>query len=342
MKAGRFSLFSRCYQRIALLLCLCFLSVNIAAAGVDQAVRTSDGFNYAGKKVLYINSYHAGYPWSDGIERGIRSRFLVEDVWLKTHYMDAKRERTLEALALATRDALEAIDTLQPDIVIISDDIAAKYVLEPHYKNVSLPFVYCGINWVASVYGLPYKNTTGMVEVSLVASLVDLLSAYASGKRIGFLSVDALSEHRMLEHFEHTLNRKLEHAYFVNTMAEWESKFIDLQQQVDYMILGNPVGIENWNEPAAKLFVNQQVRIPIGAAQEWLAPLALITIAKIPEEQGWWSAEQALKILRGIAPADIPGSKNRQGKLFANLAMAQKLDVTLSAEILHTAELVDQ
>jgi len=342
MTSRRFSIFSLCYRGVALLLWLGSLGVVISVAGAEDSDGIAVGFNYAGKKVLYINSYHAGYAWSDGIERGIRSRFLIEDLWFKTHYMDAKRERSPEALDAAASDAIEAIEKLQPDIVIVSDDIAAKYVLEPHYKNANLPFVYCGINWDASVYGLPFENTTGMLEINLVESLVDLLSEYASGKRMGFLSIDSLSGHRTLEHYQHVLKREFEQAYFVNTVAEWESKFIDLQQQVDYMILENPIGIENWSEPGAKLFVNQQVRIPIGSAQAGLASLSLITIAKIPEEQGWWAAEQALKILRGTSPADIPESKNRQGKLFANLEIAHKLGVTLSVEILQIAEIIDQ
>lgn len=328
-----------------MLLWLCCLSVASAAVVSAEDGNTelaSDQIGYAGNKVLFINSYHAGYAWSDGIERGIRSRFLIENLWLKTHYMDAKRHRSPEALAEATSDAIEAINKLQPDILIISDDVAAKYILEPHYKNASLPIVYCGINWDASVYGLPYKNTTGMVEINLVESLVDLLSDYANGRKMGFLSIDSLSGHRTLKHYQRALNSKFERAYFVNSMEEWESKFIDLQQQVDYMILENPVGIENWNEARAKLVVDQQARIPIGSAHASLAPFSLITIAKIPEEQGWWAAEQTLKILSGTLPADIPEARNRQGKLLANLPMAHKLGVILSAEILQTAVLVDQ
>ena len=300
----------------------------------------AEDFSYDGKKVLHINSYHSGYPWSDGIERGIKSRFLVENVWFKTHYMDAKRERTPEAISAAAKDAKLAIDNLQPDVVIVSDDVAARYVLQSDYKNVDIPFVYCGINWDASVYGLPYKNTTGMVEVNLLESLVDLLSKYAGGKKIGFLSIDALSGHRTLEHYQRVLNREFDRAYFANNVEEWQAAFIGLQQQVDYMILANPDGIAGWKAAGALSFINQQVKIPIGSAHEWLAPYSLITIAKIPEEQGWWAAEQALKILRGASPADIPESKNRQGKLFANMGMAHKLDITLSAEILQTAILV--
>jgi len=315
------------------------LSLYVPVSGVAQTI---DDHSDVGNKVLYINSYHAGYPWSDGIERGIRSRFIVEDVWFKTHYMDAKRHRSTAEIEAAVLEAKKVINELNPDIVIVSDDVAVKYLLEPYYKNAALPFVYCGVNWDASVYGLPYKNTTGMVEVTLIESLTGLLSGYAGGNRIGFLSIDALSGRRTLENYQGVLNRDFDQAYLVNTVEEWEQKFIALQQQVDYMILASPEGILGWTALRAGLFVKEQARIPIGAAQQWLSPYALITIAKIPEEQGWWAADQALKILHGVAPASIPEAKNKQGELFVNLEMAERLGITLSAEILQAATPVNR
>ena len=35
--------------------------------------KTAAANTYTGKRVLCINSYHEGYEWSDGIERGIHS-----------------------------------------------------------------------------------------------------------------------------------------------------------------------------------------------------------------------------------------------------------------------------
>ena len=32
------------------------------------------------KKVLYINSYHSGYEWSDGIEKGILEVFKINNL----------------------------------------------------------------------------------------------------------------------------------------------------------------------------------------------------------------------------------------------------------------------
>lgn len=300
----------------------------------------SDSIAETGKKVLYVNSYHAGYAWSDGITQGIQSRLMTEHLRLKIHYMDSKRNRSPAAKRAAAMQAKYLIERFKPDAVIISDDVAAKYLLEPYFRDSSLPFVYVGINWDASVYGLPYKNTTGMLEVNLVEPLVELLSGYAKGKRLGYLSIDSLSGRRTLEYYEHILKRKIDRAYFANTVHEWEQSFLKLQQQTDMMILENPEGIQGWTEPRARRFVAKNTVIPVGSAHQWLAPYSLITIAKIPEEQGWWAAEQLIKIFNGTLPSDIPEARNKQGKLLANLGIANLLGITLSTEILQTATIV--
>ncbi len=315
--------------------------VSLLLTSLQSLGDAADNHGYAGKKILYINSFHAGYAWSDGIERGIRSRFLIEDVWFKTHYMDTKRRRSPDNIDAAVVLARKVIDEMRPDVVIMSDDVAVKYVLEPYYKNDTLPFVYVGVAWDSSVYGLPYQNTTGMIEVSLIGSLVDLLSQYASGERIGFLSIDALSGVRMLEHYERVLGLKFDQVYFANSAEEWEQQFLALQRQVDFMILESPEGIKGWTAARELPFVEREVRIPIGTSHKWLAPYSLITIAKIPEEQGWWAAEQALKILDGVKPEDIPETQNMQGELFANMEVAERLGVVFSAEILQAATLIN-
>jgi len=315
-------------------------SLQVLVSGLLLGVLFSDSIAETGKKVLYVNSYHAGYAWSDGITQGIQSRFLVEDLWFKIHYMDSKRNRSPAAMRAAAIQAKYLIEQLEPDVVIVSDDVAAKYLLEPYFRDASLPFVYVGINWDASVYGLPYQNTTGMVEVNLIESLVDLLSGYAAGKRLGYLSIDALSGRRTLGYYERSLKRKIDRVYFANTVDEWEQNFLSLQGQVDMMILENPEGIQGWTEPRAQRFVEKNARIPVGSAHQWLAPYSLITIAKIPEEQGWWAAEQAIKILNGTRPSDIPETHNKQGKLIANMSMANLLGITLSSELLQTATII--
>ena len=47
--------------------------------------------NYGGKRVLYIDSYHQGYAWSDGIVKGVQNKLKDTGVQLKTIYLDTKR-----------------------------------------------------------------------------------------------------------------------------------------------------------------------------------------------------------------------------------------------------------
>ncbi|WP_321418637.1 hypothetical protein [uncultured Desulfobacter sp.] len=87
------------------------------------------------KKLLYINSYHKGYQWSDSIEKGLLKALGIEfdpdsnpidtslgPVQIKIVRMDTKLNKEE---AFKKKEALKAkavIETWQPDIVVTSDD----------------------------------------------------------------------------------------------------------------------------------------------------------------------------------------------------------------------------
>ena len=121
---------------------------------------------FSGKKILIIDSYHEGYPWSDGTVAGAQTGLKDSGVDIKIFRMDTKRNTSDEFAKQAGEKAKAFIEEYKPDVVIASDDPAAKYIIVPFYKDAALPFVFCGVNWDAGIYGFPFKNTTGMVEVS--------------------------------------------------------------------------------------------------------------------------------------------------------------------------------
>jgi len=292
------------------------------------------------KKVVFVNSYHNGFTWSDGIANGIQSRFLVQDVWFKTLYMNAWHDRSPQQIMLAAEKVNSAIEQINPDIVITSDDIAAKYVISSDLVRPERSYVFAGVNWNALDHDFSKHSVTGIVEVSLINSLVDLLSQYASGSRIGFLSVDTFSARKDLKNYALRLKQNFDKAYFVNSLDEWQRRFKELQTSVDILILENPEGLSNWSDQQFREFVFDEAEIPIGSTYVSLAHLSLISIAKIPEEQGWWAADAAVKILEGESPDNIPVAQNKEGKLIVNLSLAEKLGVVFSQEILETAEII--
>ena len=285
------------------------------------------GENYSGKKVLYIDSYHAGFEWSDGIANGVRSVLEKTQAEWKIIHMDTKRHNSQEFMEAAALQAKGVIEEFKPDVVIASDDNASKFLIAPYYKNTELPVVFCGVNWDASGYGFPAKNVTGMVEVALIPQLVNYLKKYAKGERIGFIGADTLSAQKEYEYHQKILNIHYSKAYFAKNFAQWSEMFAKLQYEVDMAVMLNYVGIPDWNQAEARRFVEAQSRIPVGARNDWDMPYALIGVANSAEEQGSWAAQAALKILEGVDPSKIPLTRNKQGKLFFNPRLGKKLGI---------------
>ena len=89
--------------------------------------------DYTGKKILYIDSYHEGYVWSDGITQGIQQEFQGTGVELKIHRMDTKRNAEEASKKQAAQEAKAVIESFQPDVVIASGDNVSKCLIMPYY-----------------------------------------------------------------------------------------------------------------------------------------------------------------------------------------------------------------
>jgi len=308
-----------------------FISLSTLADQTEQQVN---------KKVLFVNSYHAGYEWSDSIESAVKAVFEDKAIELKTIKMDTKRntEETFKKEAALNVKAL--IESFQPDVVIASDDNASKYLIVPYFKDANLPFVFCGVNWDSSVYGFPFKNVTGMEEVALMPQIIEHLKEHTKGRKIGYLASDKLSTQKSIKFHEDKLGIHYDKGYFVKTVKEWKEKFLQLQDEVDMMIMLSHSGIEEWDDEQIQIFVEENSKIPSGTNLTFEMPYSLLGIAKIAEEQGIWAAETALKILEGTSPSDIPIIQNKQGKSMINMRIAKKIGTVFKLSVLKTAEII--
>lgn len=293
--------------------------------------------NFAKKRILYVNAYHLGYPWSDGISEAIQQVLKNTGVELNIVYMDTKRRTTDESKHVAALRIKATIESFKPDVVITSDDDPARYLIVPYFKDEALPFVFCGVNWDATVYGFPYKNVTGILEVSRLDEIIRHLSTFAKGKRVGFISGEGFSERKEQEGYEKHLNFHFERAYFVNDFDEWKQQLLTLQNEVDMLILENPKTISGWDDLEAQRFIEKNIKVPTGGAHAWLAPLVLLGIVKDPKEQGTWAASTALKILAGTSPKNIPISKNQHDVIYLNQKLARKLGITFPDGLIKNA-----
>lgn len=307
----------------------------LSAAGAQAA---------APARCLYVSSYHAGYEWNDGVERGLEAE-LRGRCEITRFYMDGKRNLEPGYARARAREASELIATLKPDIVIAADDNASKYLVMPYLRDKPLPVVFCGVNWTGEPYGYPYRNATGMIEVGPVEPLRDEVRAVVGKARRGvFLSADEITQHK-----EFAMNRQLYGRVgielthkAVRRMAEWSAAYVEAQRHSDFVVIGNYAGIADWSAVQARDTVAAHSRRFSVAYLEWMAPYAMLTMSKIADEQGEWAGKVAALILSGSRPESIPVVANRRWNLYVNGALLQRAGVRLSPEIVRKAVRTDR
>ena len=294
---------------------------------------------YTGKKVIFIDSYHEGYAWSDGITSGIQRTFDGKGVTLKVIRMDTKRHSDEGFKKEAARKAKAEIDAFKPDVVIAADDNASKYLVAQYYKNAAIPFVFCGVNWDATVYGYPYDNATGMVEVTPVPQLVEQLQKVAEGSRVGFLGPDILTARKELENYQKVFGMNPV-SYFAASYEDWKKGFLEVQNKADLILIDSDGGLYKEHEADMRAFVEANTKKPTGSCYDFMADYAVLTYAKSAEEQGHWAAGAALQILDGASPKSISIAQNKEGTLIVNARIAKASGTELPFEVIGSAEKV--
>jgi ABC-type uncharacterized transport system substrate-binding protein len=283
-----------------------------------------------GAKILYINSYHDGFAWSDEIGKAITTT-IGDAHELRTEYMDTKRHPDEEFKISAGERMRDVINEWKPDVVIVSDDNAAKYVIVPFFMDAELPFVFCGVNWDASDYGFPTKNVTGMIEISNIEGLLGALKEHTQGERIGFLTADNFTEHKDIDVYKTRFDISLDDVY-VSTFADWKKEFLALQERVDVIVLGPNAAIEGWSDEKAHEFFVKETKLPTGSFYDFMQQFVLLSYLKLEQEQGEWAAQTAMQILDGKSPSEIPIVENEKTMVVYNREIAEKLGIDLPDE----------
>jgi len=293
-------------------------------------------------KCLFVSSYHQGYAWSDGVERGLRAS-LQGHCELQQFNMDAKNFKEPHEIAQKALEAKALIESWHPDIVIISDDDAAQYLLMPFYKDHPLPFVFCGINWTLKPYGLPYTNATGMIEIAPIEPLFEQAkSILPEPRRAFYLGASTSTEQKNLQRFREVAERRgiqLD-ASLAETTEAWIAAF-QRAQDYDFLILGSNSGINDWQDATVLSSLANHGRRLTLTNHEWMMPFAMLGLTKIPEEQGEWAAKVALQILQGVAPASIAVVPNRKWDIWMNPLQVASSGVTIPKAFLQKAKKVN-
>lgn len=286
-------------------------------------------------RIFYVNSYHTGYGSSDDVMQGIEETLKDENLELKTFFMNTKRKSSEKEILASAEKALSKIKKFKPEVLIVSDDNAMKYLVVPHFNNTELPVVFCGVNWSAAQYN-PGENVTGMLEVlPLRECLSEITSNYPVTKKLAVLSENSLSEQNNKSLLD-TLyrNLKLEPEYLLaDNFEKWKEYFLQANETADLIYMPANGAIKNWDDQEAKKLVEENLKIPAVTCDDFMMPFVVFGLTKVAKEQGEWAAETALEIISGKRPADIPVAKNIQTTAYINTTLVEKIDFTLSFEM---------
>jgi len=292
--------------------------------------------NAGAARCLYVSSYHIGYAWSDGIERGVY-KTLGKQCETTSFYMDTKRHKDEVSKKNAALEAKLLIEKIKPDVVIAADDNASKYLVAPYYKNAELPFVFCGINWTVEAYGYPYNNATGMIEVAAIEPLFQkALAITGEIRQAYYIGANTLTEEKEYERFKMVAKKHRIHTIkrLANTTRAWESAYIEAQKS-DLIIIGSNAGITDWNESDIAKTLLKHTKVFSVTTSDWMMPFTMLGLTKVPEEQGEWSAKVALEIIKGVSPSQIPIIPNRKFNIVinSNLFSAAKIRIPESIKL---------
>ncbi|QCU90876.1 ABC transporter substrate-binding protein [Thiomicrorhabdus sediminis] len=270
----------------------------------------------------YVASYHPGYEWQDRITQGLQQS-LDGKCHLKTFYMNSKSLKARRELMAVGEQAANFIKQSQAKVAIVSDDNAVRYVLQKHFKDDALPFVYCGVNHSGKRYGLPYKNTTGMVEKNPLEQLLRLIFTIQPAKtRTAMLTTQSNSANINVNAFiELARSLGIDYSvYQVSTQKQWQDAYLDIQYNpnIDILLFTNYQPIKDWDARANVELIENNNNILSLTMQHFMMDFNAIGMIKIPEEQGHWAGEAAMEILHGSRPDQIAVVPNEQFQLWVN------------------------
>ncbi|MCX4028865.1 hypothetical protein H0A36_05975 [Endozoicomonas sp. SM1973] len=292
------------------------------------------------KRCFYVASYHKGYPWQDGLTAAVEKN-LAGYCRLKSFYLDTIRQSSELNKQTMAHQAWAIIQDWQPHIIIASDDNASKYLVKPYLKDSQTPVVFCGVNFSAEKYGYPYPNVTGMVEFEPIRPmLVQLKKIRPSIKQGMMIAAHRITNEKLHKHlvelaseFGVTFDIR-----WVNNFQQFTTVFAD-SQKYDFIYVPNNHDINNWDDSLAREFIQAAniTTITVSTAR-WMQPFVMLSFFHLPEEQGRYAANTALKIMAGASPADITIATNKDWRVATNQALLDKIQLKLPDNFKHFIE----
>lgn len=297
------------------------------------------------KKIVYINSYHKGHPSSDEIMKGFMDNIPTDSFEVRSWYMNTKRNPTEEFIEKKALELLDSIKLTNPDILVVSDDNAVKYIVEPNLNDLNMPVVFCGVNWTDKEYNLPPAQVTGIIEILPVADAINAIkSHYPKAEKLLVLNENTTTSRKEKQ----ILDTLFQHAglvasfNLVDNFEQWKTAFAEGNQEYDIIYVSTHAAIKGWDKNEAISFIGENIQIPVFTCEDFMMPYAVIGVTKIASEHGIWAANTTKKILSGKTPSDFPVTRNKLSNTWFNKTLADKIGFSPDSVFLKNAVIMNK
>lgn len=206
--------------------CLCYiLTFCVGLACCWIASIPSFGQESGVARVLFINSYHRGYSWSDGIEDGLRERLADSErpIELSMEFLDSRRFAYGQQVEFLAQAMAAKYSHYRPDVVVVADNAAFDFVAQ--YRQdlfAEIPIVFCGYNNFRPAVLDGLDNITGVNEEIAIMDTVEM----------------ALQIHPRTETLVFIVSTGEESSKRIKEVAE-ESIFPTLRQRFEVVVLAD-------------------------------------------------------------------------------------------------------
>ncbi len=281
-------------------------------------------------RIAYVNSYHAGYAPADAITKAVREGLAGTDLELKTHSLDALRDPA--ALPRNAERVTAAIRAFKPGVILVSDDEAMRLVVVPSFRDGPIPVLFCGVEWSADAYEVPNRFVTGMLEAPPVEETISLVKSHAPEiGRLFVLTEDTPSERRNRRFLDPIYWKSgLSTTYgLVSDFEKWKRAFVWANRNADMIFFISNAAIRHWDERQAIEHIREHIRVPVFCCNPSMIRYCVIGRVSADGEGGAWMAAQALRILAGTKPEEIPLARNAESRVVGNADLAARIQFPL-------------
>ena len=269
----------------------------------------------------------------------------TDSFYIYSFYMDTKRNNSVKYIENKAKTLFDSIVLLNPEILVVSDDNAVKYLVEPNLSQLAMPIVFCGVNWTDKNYHLPHNKVTGIIEILPVADAVHLLKVYyPSAKKLLVLNENTTTSRKEVEILDTLFQDLGLSATFklVDNFQDWKTAFTDGNTEFDVIYFSTNAAIKHLNKNEAKEFIESNIKVPVFTCEDFMMPYAVFGITKIAEEHVIWAAATVKRILLGIRIEEIPVTKNKQSNKWFNPVMAEKIQFKPDSAFLNRTRVISK